>query len=205
MSCACRFRGTARSCSCVLPTQRPGRLRAVGMLGTGVDLQLRDLLPGEPIFGEHALHCLAQDLLRATVELLAQRAAAQPAGITGMAVVALLVELVPSDLDLLRVDDDDEIAGVDVRRVRSLAFAAERVGNAGRQATERLALGIDDVPVAGDLARLCAIGLHSVKRRPLRGVRRRRIVAALPGIPRLRRGLDAGYTALRWPPRGGRP
>src|SRR5438552_14316293 len=101
MSCACRSRGTARSCSCVLPAQRLRCLRAVRMLRPRIDLQLRDLLPCEPVPREHPLHGTAQDLFRPSAELFAQRAAAQPAGIAGVSVVALLVELVPRDLDLL--------------------------------------------------------------------------------------------------------
>src|SRR3954467_3601767 len=72
----------------------------------------------------YAVFCLKQK----TVELLAHRAAAQPAGIAGMAGVTLRVELVPRDLDLLRVDDDFFFKGGDARRLRTLPLAAERVG-----------------------------------------------------------------------------
>src|SRR5207247_8390201 len=164
--------GTARSCSCILPAERLGCLRAMRMLGAGVDLQLRDLLPGEPVLREHALDGTPQDLLRAPVELLAQRAAAQPAGIAGVPVVALLVELVAGDPDPFGVDDDDEVAAVDMLRVGGLAFAAQRVRDTGRQTPEGLPLGVDDVPIAGDFAWLCAVGLgrHGVKKAALRGV-----------------------------------
>src|SRR5436190_7626399 len=164
-SCACRCRGTARSCSCVLPDERLRRLWPMRVLRAGVDLELRDLLPGEPVLREHALHGAAQDFLWAPVELLAQRSAAQPARVAGVPVVALLVQLVPRDLDLLGVHDDDEIAGVDVRRVGRLALAAQRVRDAGRQTPEGLTLGVDDVPLTGDLAGFCAVSLHSEKRR----------------------------------------
>ena len=61
--------------------------------------------------------------------------------------------------DLLRVDDDDEVAGVDVRRVLRLVLAAQRVGDVRRETAEGLALGVDDVPAALDLAGLCVPGL----------------------------------------------
>src|SRR6202000_776268 len=61
--------------------------------------------------------------------------------------------------DALAVDDDDEVARVGVRRVLGLELAAQGVGDAGREAAERLALGVDDVPAALDLTGLCAIGL----------------------------------------------
>ena len=94
-----------------------------------------------------------------------------------MAVVHLVVELVPRHRDLLRVDDDDEVARVDVRRVLRLALAAQHVGDLRREPPQDLAVGVDDVPAALDLARLCVVGLH-VKEAADTPVRRRRIVAA---------------------------
>src|ERR1700760_1618761 len=121
------------------------------MLGAGVDLELRDLLPREPVLGEHPLHRDAEHLRRPAVELLAERPAAQAAWIARVAVIPLLVELVAGDLDLLGVDDDHEVAGVDVRRVLRLPLTAERVGDLGRETTERLALGVDEIPLTRDL------------------------------------------------------
>jgi hypothetical protein len=74
-------------------------------------------------------------------------------------VVHLLVELVTGDADLLRVDDDDEVAGVDVRGVLRLVLAAQRVRDRGRQAPEGLPLGVDEVPLARDLSRLGGVSL----------------------------------------------
>src|SRR5438046_1443370 len=135
------------------------------MLGARIDLQLQELATGEPVLREHAADGDSQDFLRAALELLAQRATTDSTGVAGVPVVTLLVELVARDVDLLCVDDDDEVAGVDVRRVGRLALAAQGVGDAGREPPEGLALGVDDVPLAGDLAWLCAVGLHSEKRR----------------------------------------
>src|SRR4030095_14795398 len=114
-----------------------------------------------------------------------------------MAVVELVVKLVAGDRDLLRVDDDDEVAGVDVRRVLRLRLAAQRVCDLGRQATKGHALGVNDVPAALELARLCVPGL-------LHGnggldVRRPRIVATRCETPRLRRGWVGGRTAALAP------
>src|SRR5206468_2883096 len=83
-------------------------------------------------------HGRAQDFLRPPVELLAQRAAADASRIAGVAVVALLVEFVARDPDLLGVDDDHEISRVDVWRELRLALAAKRVRDPGGQTAERL-------------------------------------------------------------------
>src|SRR5262249_17884443 len=96
------------------------RLRLLGgvwMLGTGVNLQLRQLLARQAVAGEHPLHGKANDLLGPALEHLAQRARLQATRITGVAVVALIGPLVARDRDLLGVDDDHEIPGVNVRGV----------------------------------------------------------------------------------------
>jgi hypothetical protein len=122
--------------------------------GTGVDLELAELLGGEPVAGTHALDRLAKDLRGPALELLGPGPDAQPARVAGVTVVLLLLELVAGDGDLLRVDDDDEVAGVDVRRVLGLPLAAERVGDARGESPEVLALGVDDVPAPFDPARV---------------------------------------------------
>ena len=73
---------------------------------------------------------------------------AEAARVAGVAVVALLLALVAGHRDLLGVDDDHEVADVAVRRVLGLALAAQRVGDLGGQAAERLAARVDDEPVA---------------------------------------------------------
>src|SRR5438132_9490475 len=124
------------------------------MLRARVDLELGDLLPGEPVLRKHALYGGPEHLRRTPAELLAERAAAEAAGIARMAVVPLLVELVARDVDLLCVDDDDEVTGVHVRRVLRLALAAQRVGDTRRQTPERLPIGVDEVSLARDIALL---------------------------------------------------
>src|SRR5262249_57069776 len=62
--------------------------------------------------------------------------------------------------DLLRVDDDDEVTGVDVWCVLRLALAAKPVGDLCRETPEGLPVGVDDVPLASDLARFGAESLH---------------------------------------------
>src|SRR5687768_11220184 len=77
-----------------------------------------------------------------------------------MAEVALLLALVAGHGDLLRVHDDHEIADVAMRGVLGFALAAERVGQLGGQAAERLAGGVDHEPIALAFGRCCDVGLH---------------------------------------------
>ena len=135
------------------------------MLGACIDLELGQLRGGELVLREHAFHGLADHLGRAALELLAQRPRLEATGEAGVPVDHLLVELLPGHVDLLRVDDDDEVTRVDVRRVLRLPLAPQCVRDLGREPSEGLALGVDDVPVTLDLTRLGGIGLHHMKGR----------------------------------------
>ena len=135
-------------------------LRGVRMLGAGVDLELGELLAGEAVAGQHALDGEADDLLGAALEHLVERARLEAARVARVAVVALLGALVARDRDLLGVDDDDEVARVEVRRVGRLALAAQRVGDLGGEPAEGLALGVDEQPVALAVGRCGDVGLH---------------------------------------------
>jgi hypothetical protein len=68
--------------------------------------------------------------------------------------------LVAGQGDLGGVDDDDEVATVDVRREGGLVLAAEQRRNGHGEATEHDVGGIDHMPVPGDLARLRAVRRH---------------------------------------------
>ena len=104
-------------------------------------------------------------VLGLALEHLGQRPRLDSAGVAAVAPVGLLGELVAGDPDLLRVDDDDEVAGVDVRGVLGLALAPQRVRELGREPAERLALGVDDVPVALAVCGCGYVGLHSARNR----------------------------------------
>ena len=81
-------------------------------------------------------------------EHLLERPRAQAPGIAGVVVVELGRALVAGHVDLLGVHDHDEVAGVDVGRVLGLALAAQHVRDLGREPAERLAVGVDEHPVA---------------------------------------------------------
>ena len=73
--------------------------------------------------------------------------------------------LVAGDADLGGVDNHDVVAGIDVRRVFRLMLAAQTARDLNCQAAENLALGIYDVPVVADFARLRRIGFHAARDR----------------------------------------
>src|SRR5512143_865069 len=134
------------------------------MLGPRVHLELAELLSREPVAGEHPLDRLADHFLGALLEQVAQGAEANAAGIAAVPPVALVLALLAGHSDLLGVDDDHEVPDVDVRRVGRLALPAENVRDLGRQAAERPALGVDQVPVPLAVLGSRLVGLHRCRR-----------------------------------------
>ena len=64
--------------------------------------------------------------------------------------VGLRVPLLAGEPDLLGIDDDDELAGVDVRRVFGAVLAAQDVGDLDRQPADDLVGGVDDEPISNN-------------------------------------------------------
>ena len=75
----------------------------------------------------------------------------ETAGVTGVGAVVLLGELVAGENGVLRIDDDDEVTAVDVRRVVDLALAAQQVGGESGGLAQGLAGRIENVPLADDV------------------------------------------------------
>src|SRR4051812_43568323 len=119
-----------------------GLLRGVRVVRAGVDLQLGEELTAEDALREHALDRLGDRQGGLAVEEFFVGLDAEAAGLAAVVVVVLLLELAAGEQDLVGVDDDDEVARVDVRRERSLVLAAEDRGNAAREAAERFALSV---------------------------------------------------------------
>src|SRR5690606_37036630 len=86
--------------------------------------------------------------------------AVDAARIAGVAVVDLVVGLVAGDADLVGVDDDDEVAGVDVRRVDGLVLAAQAEGDFTGHPSEDLVGRVNHKPLMRHLGRLGAEGFH---------------------------------------------
>ena len=150
-SSAIRFRSPASRAS------GPG-----GVVGPGVDLELGQLLAGQAVARQHPLHGLADDLLGPALEHVAERPRADPARVAAVAPVALGLALVAGHVDLGGVDDDDEVADVDVRGVGGLGLPAQDVGDLGRQPAQGLAVGVNQVPVALAVLRVRLVGLLDV-------------------------------------------
>src|SRR5439155_1694038 len=100
------------------------------------------------------------DFLGPALEQVAQGFLAVALWIAAVADVDLALELVARDRDAACVEDDHEVAGVEVRGVAGLVLALEDAGDPRRQPAKRLVGRVDDEPASVDLALACRIRLR---------------------------------------------
>ena len=72
-----------------------------------------------------------------------------------------LLQLVAADGDLVGVDDDDEVAAIDIGRERRLVLAAQQLGCFDGEPAEHHVRGVDDVPRTRGVTRLRRVRRHS--------------------------------------------
>src|ERR1700712_3904774 len=131
-----------------------GQLRGVRVAGTRVHLELLALRATEAVLGQHALDGLLDQPVGVLVDHLTDRPLAEAARVATVVVDELALALVARHRDLLGIDDDHEVTGVDVRRELRLVLATQQGGGVGGQPAEDDVGGVDDMPSAGDLAGL---------------------------------------------------
>ena len=140
-------------------------LRRVRVRRAGVALELLQHLVAERALGQHALDGLLERAAGEALLHLREIGRRDAARVAAVAVVELVLGLVAGDAELLDVGDDDEVAGVHVRRVDGLVLAAQAQRDLARETAEDLVRGVDDEPVPLDFVRLGGKGFHGVFRR----------------------------------------
>src|SRR5215212_10434053 len=133
--------------------QRHRHLRGVRVRRAVIDLELAEHLPPEPVAGQHPADGLLDRARGPLGEQHRVRGLLEAARVARVPVGDLLLALAPGQPDLGRVDDDHVVAGVDVGGEDRLVLAAQDAGHLGGQPAEDLAVGVDDVPVAGQVPR----------------------------------------------------
>ena len=130
------------------------------MLGAGIHAQLARHLTAQRALGHHADDSVLHSELRLLSHQLTILGLLKAAGITGMMVVHLLIELLAGQNHLGGVDDDHMIAGVAVGSVGGLILTAQNRGNLAGQAAERHAVGVHNIPLALDGLGICHKRFH---------------------------------------------
>ena len=126
-------------------------LSSIVVLGTLVDSESGCLFSAESGVGEHtgngdghsSVRLLSHELV--VLDLLET---ADPAGVPS---VSLLLELAAGEDSLVAVDDDYVVAAVCMMCVGGLVLASQDMSCLSRYATERLTLGVENIPLTGDI------------------------------------------------------
>lgn len=148
---------------------------------TGVDFEFLHHLLAEGAMREHAPDGFGERFRRVLGKQSVERDPAFTANVTRMMEILLLLGLLAGRSDLARIDDDHEIAGIDVRGIDSLVLAHQKTGSGARNATEGLAFGIDELPLTSDRLGVHHNGFHIVPLKLLLGTN------ALQFTPKIRK------------------
>src|SRR6185369_14332126 len=147
----CRW---AESLAHLLDLVRGRLLGGVWMLRPGVHPQLLLNLTAERVLRQHAHDGLLDDAVGLLLHQVTDRAGPQTARVTRVPVGELVLQLVATDGDLVGIDDDDEVATVDIWGERRLVLAAQQVGCRDGEPAEHHVGGVDDIPRTRDVTRL---------------------------------------------------
>ncbi len=130
------------------------------MLGACVNLKLLDKFTPQAVLWQHAPYGKAYHPIGLFLNKLAGCGSLKAAHIAAVSVIGLLIPLIARQLDLVCIYDNDEIAGIDVRRVSWEVLAANPYRHLARQPAEHLVFGIDYDPLALIRLKLCALSFH---------------------------------------------
>src|SRR6185437_10392233 len=122
--------------------------------GAAIHMQMLHLHALQRAARDHPFHRLFDHTLRMVgFQPLADRAALDAAGVTGVVVEDRLVGLIARHPHFPGVHHDDVVAAIDVRSELRLVLAAQVIGDDDGKAPEDDALGIDQHPVLLHLRR----------------------------------------------------
>src|ERR1700730_10787353 len=121
--------------------------RDVAMVGSGVNAESLEHVGAQSVALQHSSHRIRDRERGINLLRPPQRPLAKPSGIARVPGVLLPCELGAADLDLGRVDYNDVVASVQVRRERGLVLAPQDLGHAARETAEYLIRGINHEPI----------------------------------------------------------
>jgi hypothetical protein len=110
------------------------------MLGAVIQMQRTHLRTAQRTAWNHALYGLFKDALRElAVQHLASGDTLDTADVARVAIIDLVGQFLTSEPHLVRIDDNDMVTAINVRRVTWLSLAAQDIGNeAGNTANNQI-------------------------------------------------------------------
>lgn len=123
------------------------------------------------VFGQHATDAFFDNKMWLLFQHVCEGHPALSAGITCVAYIFFLLNLIASKADFFSIDNDDIIASVNMWRKRWLVLAPEYVGDAAEQASCCFTGCIYDVPFVLHFFLLCRFGIIAPSFHVLNGLR----------------------------------
>ena len=130
-------------------------LSLMRMLAACVDLELAELGAAQLVLGDHSFDGPFEDELGLASADLGGSFDGLAADVTGVTGVDLVTLLVSAEAGVLGIDDDNEVAGINVRSEDGLVLATEEAGSLDSDVSDDLVLGINDVPRTLDVSWFC--------------------------------------------------
>src|ERR1700680_4845403 len=100
------------------------------MLTSAIDLELGEETPAETVLWQHSMHGHFEQSFGPGLQQIAGGSCTDAARKTGVTMVNLVGQLFAGELDLGRVDNDDEVTSVLIGREVGAVFAAQSGGGA---------------------------------------------------------------------------
>lgn len=117
------------------------------MFGTGINFQFGHLLTAQRIAGNHTFNSFFDNSFRETAgQNFCRSRFFNTANPAGMFEIFLVSQFTAGELDFVGIDDNDIVAAVKVRNVAGFVFAAQNLGDFGRQTTQYDTFGVNDIP-----------------------------------------------------------
>jgi len=125
------------------------------MLRAVVDVHVGKKLATEAVFGKHTFDCAEEQGVLAGLDVLVKRFLLQAqgsgfaltAGISGVGQEDAVGPLFTCEAHLIGIDNDNEIAALNVGRIAGFVFASKDFGNFSAETAENLVGGIDHQPL----------------------------------------------------------
>src|ERR1700675_217624 len=135
--------------SATLQRERLGLLSGVAgkRFTSGINTQLLGAARAELVLWEDPKHCFAQNLFGPALHQRPDRDFLQTTGKTAMVAIHFLINLVSGEADALRIDYDDVIAAIEVRRVIRLVLANQQARDARGDTAQHQPVGVHHEPI----------------------------------------------------------
>jgi len=118
--------------------------------------------PAQGIARQHTFDRILQYAFGRFFEQLLEGHRPEIADVARVTIVHLVFQFVACHANLFGVDDDNVVARINVRRIFGFVLATQPTRNLARQASQCLAGGINNIPVAANLVWLGRKRLHGV-------------------------------------------